>query len=56
MKFRTKIWSLPVSAALVLVVGVVISALIGARLSAGCRQAAQRRRPLPRHRAPSSTA
>ena len=35
MKFRTKIWSLPVSAALVLVVGVVISALIGARLSAG---------------------
>jgi len=35
MKFRTKIWSLPASAALVLVVGVVISAVIGTRLSSG---------------------
>ncbi|MGY4831243.1 methyl-accepting chemotaxis protein [Sphaerotilaceae bacterium SBD11-9] len=35
MKFRTKIWSLPVSAAVVLVAGVAISAAIGARLSAG---------------------
>ncbi len=35
MKFRAKIWSLPTSAALVLVVGVGISALIGARLSSG---------------------
>ncbi len=35
MKFRTKIWSLPVSAAFVLVVGVLINAAIGARLSSG---------------------
>ena len=35
MKFRTKIWSLPASAAIVLVVGVLINAAIGARLSAG---------------------
>jgi methyl-accepting chemotaxis protein len=35
MKFRTKIWSLPASAALVLIIGVIISAVIGARLSAG---------------------
>jgi methyl-accepting chemotaxis protein len=35
MKFRTKIWSLPASAAIVLIVGVVISAGIGTRLSAG---------------------
>ena len=35
MKFRIKIWSLPASAALVLIVGVIISAAIGARLSAG---------------------
>ena len=35
MKFRSKIWSLPVSAAVVLVAGVLISAAIGTRLSAG---------------------
>jgi methyl-accepting chemotaxis protein len=38
MKFRTKIWSLPISAAIVLVAGVAISAVIGARLSAGVDQ------------------
>jgi methyl-accepting chemotaxis protein len=38
MKFRTKIWSLPVSAAIVLVAGVAISAAIGARLSSGVEQ------------------
>ena len=34
MKFRTKIWSLPASATIVLIAGVIISAVIGAKLSA----------------------
>ena len=38
MKFRTKIWMLPLSAALVFVVGVVVSYLVGARTSAGLHQ------------------
>jgi methyl-accepting chemotaxis protein len=35
MKFRTKIWMLPLSAAVVFTIGVVISAIVGARTSAG---------------------
>jgi len=41
MKFRTKIWSLPASAAIVLVMGVVISAGIGARVTENVRLTVQ---------------
>ena len=35
MKFKTKIWMLPLSAALVFVIGVVVSFFVGSRTSAG---------------------
>ncbi len=38
MKFKTKIWMLPLSAALVFIIGVAVSFLVGARTSAGLEQ------------------
>ena len=41
MKFKTKIWMLPLSAALVFIIGVAISFFVGARTSAGLDQLAR---------------
>ncbi|WP_374315745.1 methyl-accepting chemotaxis protein [Aquabacterium sp.] len=38
MNFRTKIWAMPISAAVVFVVGVIISLVIGQRTAAGLKQ------------------
>ena len=41
MRFRTKIWMLPLSAAFVLIVGMAVSFVIGSRISASLRQLQQ---------------
>ncbi len=38
MKFKTKIWMLPIGAAVIFTVGIVISALLGARMAHGIEQ------------------
>ena len=38
MNFRTKIWTMPISAAVVFVVGVIISLVVGQRTAAGLKQ------------------
>ena len=38
MKFKTKIWMLPIGAAVIFTVGIVISALLGARMAYGIEQ------------------
>ena len=41
MRFRTKIWMLPLSAAFVFIVGMAVSFVVGSRISASLRQLQQ---------------